>query len=88
MLEEFEESSFVDEEPVELLEVRRDVNAVWKVEDESGCRVLYGLESSGQLSVDSGIECFAVVQFAGDDGIGDGLAGVDRELLEGLLKHL
>ena len=39
--EELELASFQDWEPVQSSEVRGDVGAVWEVEEESSCGVLY-----------------------------------------------
>ena len=38
-----------------------------EVEDESGCGVLYCLESLQQLGADAGVECIAIVEAAGDE---------------------
>ena len=54
--EDLEQCSLVYWEPVELPKVWCDVCAVWEVEDESGCCVLDGLQSSREMFGDSSVE--------------------------------
>ena len=46
MCEAFKESSLVDVEPMKLSDVRSEVCAWWEVEDNPGCCILHGLDSS------------------------------------------
>ena len=52
------------------------MGTVWEVDDESGCRVLDGLESAEKVIRDPGVESIAVVQSVDDEGLCDGTSGV------------
>ena len=86
--EECELCSFVYGRPVELLELRCDVCAALEAESDSGCRVLNGLQSSGELLVDPVVEGFPIVQFACDKCVSDGFSGAGQEPFEDFPEHL
>mgnify|MGYP002805023898 CR=1 FL=1 len=65
-----------------------DVCAAWEVESNSGCRVLNGLQSSGEFLVDPGVEDVPIVQFACEKCMSDGFSGDDQEPLEDFPEHL
>ena len=58
-----------------------------EAQDESGCSILYGLESTEELGGDAGIESVAVDEAAGDQGLSDGLSCVGRDPSEDSAEH-
>ncbi|KAJ1165523.1 hypothetical protein NDU88_005950 [Pleurodeles waltl] len=85
--EESEGDPLVDREPMEFSQVSGDVVVARYVQDESCCGVLDPLKFPLQLGGDAGVQSVPVVQAAGDEGVGDGLPGVDGDPAEDLAEH-
>ena len=84
----YELASLQDWEPVQMSQMWGDVCLSWEISDYSGDCVLDCLESVEQVGGDPYVECVAVVQSAGDEGLCNGASGVLREPLENLVQQL
>lgn len=76
-----EMASLLDLDPVEVFQVLGDVGS------QSGSCVLDHLESLKEFGSGAWVECIAVVQSAGDEGMRYRLSGGDGEPLEDFMGH-